>query len=67
MTPTYATNDWRGLPHYECDQCEFDTLDEDEMVQHIRDNHNPPQPKPVIEPKTTEVFAEVVKEEQENA
>ena len=57
--PTYTTNDWRGFPHFECDQCPFDTLDEAEIVAHIRAEHNPPPPVVHIEPITTEVVAAV--------
>ena len=54
---TYTTNDWRGNPHFECNQCAFDTFDEREIVRHIQDYHNPPPAKPARKPTTTQVFA----------
>ena len=65
---TYTTNDWRGDPHFECNQCAFDTFSEADIVAHIRDFHNPPLPIIKIKPTTTKVFAvEPVEVLQENA
>lgn len=40
-TPRVATPDgahvsnWRGLVHYHCDQCVYDTLERQKMVDHL--------------------------------
>ncbi len=57
MPPTYTTNDWRGHPHFECDQCPFDTLDEAEIVAHIQASHNPPPALAKTKPATTKVYS----------
>lgn len=55
--PTYTSNDWRGDPHFECNQCAFDTFNEAEIVQHVQDFHNPPPAKPARAPITVKVYA----------
>lgn len=37
----YKENAWNGMPHYECLQCPFDTMVEDDMLVHVQEMHNP--------------------------
>ncbi len=39
----YVTGTWAGQPHYECNACEYDTLDELEMLNHLVNKHNSEQ------------------------
>lgn len=42
----YRENRWNGLPHFECQKCPFDTLDEAAMVAHV-ETHEPPKTRPI--------------------
>ncbi len=39
---------WKGMPQYTCKKCNFDTLDEAAMHEHIKNVHTPPKPKILV-------------------
>ena len=50
LDPGYRENTWQGLPHYECEDCPFDTFDLAEMQSHLA-NQEHIRPRPAEEPK----------------
>ncbi len=44
----FEVGKWKGLPQFSCKKCNFDTLDEDAMHEHIKDVHTPPKPKILV-------------------
>ncbi|RJP53624.1 MAG: hypothetical protein C4583_04360 [Anaerolineaceae bacterium] len=62
--PAYLVGTWAGLRQYRCLSCEFDTLDENAMFEHIEAhrlgtvNQPPADPTPSPSPNATSAFGE---------
>lgn len=37
----WATSSWRGHPQYLCEECPYDSLDADEIAEHVSKVHGP--------------------------
>ena len=65
----YSTGEWSGLPQYACLGCAFDTLNLDDMLEHLVLQHSPvsqlqePQTNQPAEAKDEQDFYEISLEE----
>lgn len=44
----FVIGKWKGLKQYKCTLCNFDSLEEEEIKNHIIERHIPKPPKPKV-------------------
>ena len=60
----YEVGQWRGMKKYSCKLCVFDTLDETEMLQHIKEFHTEKPKKQTVKVPVYDRFGNLIKKRE---
>ncbi len=57
MAKKYKKSKWAGLDKFDCNECMFNTLDEEKIIQHIKDYHEPkPRKSKILDSKGEQII-----------